>query len=172
MIDIKKLPRDPVRPEKESNRETEIWQPDWKCFCCHDSGIIVPHLAALVIDGYNRDRDKLPRCSQPGCKSGSDYDSEAVRATVDYRIDSLTCAKLDSFERSVWQKTVQARSKRIQEATSALAKEKSLRVRDRTTSEDNSVAQRHRRVVEEDWGLVAATEVEKKWIAGWEKEGI
>jgi len=31
--------------------------------------------------------------------------------------------------------------------------------------------ERHCNVVEEDWGLVAATEAEKKWSAGWEGEG-
>lgn len=170
-MNIKKLARSPVRPDLEPEAETEIWQPNWKCFTCHDSGIIVPHLAMLVIDGYDRDRDKLPRCSQPGCKSGSNYDSEALRATVDYRIDSLTCQQLDSLERSVWRKTVQAKAQRIQETTWQIAKEKSLRVRDRSSDEQIAIQERHRLVNEEDWGLAARTPAEKKWSSGWEGEG-
>lgn len=168
---MKKLPRAPLRPEKEPGAEIEIWQPDWKCFCCHDCGIIVSHLAALVIDGYDCFRDKLPRCSQSGCEAGSQYDSDAVAPSVDYRIDAATCQQLDSIERNAWRKTVQAKAQRIQEATKALASQKSLRARDRSPDEEQGSLDRHRLVVEEDWGLVAATEAEKKWFAGWEGEG-
>ena len=56
---MKKLPRNPMRPDQESGAEPEIWQPDWNCFCCHDSGLVYDHLAALVIDGYDGNRDKL-----------------------------------------------------------------------------------------------------------------
>jgi ABC-type proline/glycine betaine transport system substrate-binding protein len=59
---MKKLPRFPMRPEKESEAEVEIWQPNWKCFCCHDSGIVVSHLAAMVIEEFDFKRDKPPRC--------------------------------------------------------------------------------------------------------------
>jgi hypothetical protein len=45
---MKKFPREPMRPDKEPGAEVEIWQPRWNCFCCHDSGIVHHHLAALV----------------------------------------------------------------------------------------------------------------------------
>lgn len=170
-MNIKKLPRDPMRPEQEPSSEVEIWQPNWKCFCCHDSGIIAPHLASLVIDGYDYNKDKLPRCSQPGCKSGSDYDSDVLRTSVDYRIDSLTCQQLDSIERDVWRKTVQAKAQRIQEATKALAMKKSLRVRDRSPLEEQAIALQHRLVTEEDWELMATTPAQKKWSAKEKGEG-
>jgi hypothetical protein len=168
---IKKLPRTPMRPEKEPGAEIEIWQPEWKCFCCHDSGVIVPRLARLVINGYNENRDKLPRCVAPGCKSGSQYDSETLAPSVDYRIDATTCQQLGSIEQDVWRKTVQVKAQRIQSATKALASQKSLRTCDRSPMEEQGSLERHRLVVEEDWGLVAATEAQKKWSARWEGEG-
>lgn len=167
---IKKLPRAPMRPEKEPGAEVEIWQPDWKCFCCHDSGIIVPHLASLIIDGYDSNRDKFPLCVNPGCKAASKYDSEFWDTSVDRRIEPAVCQQLDLLEREDWRKTVQAKAQRIQEATKALASQKSLRARDRSPDEEQGSLDRHRLVVEEDWGLVAATEAEKNWFAGWEGE--
>lgn len=168
---IKKLTSAPVRPEKEPRAEVEIWQPDWKCFCCHDSGVVAPHLASLVIEDYNRDRDKLPRCVAPGCESGSQYDLDTLQDTIDYRIDAATCQQLDSLEREDWRKTVQAKAQRIQDAAKTLAKEKSIRVRDRSPDENRVIADRHRLVTEEDWGLVAGNSAEKKWLDGWEGEG-
>jgi hypothetical protein len=171
MNEIKKIPRAPMRPEKEPGVEIELWQPDWKCFCCHDSGMIVPHLAALIIDGYDSNRDKFPLCVNPGCKAASKYDSEFWDASVDRRIEPANCQQLDLLERESWERTVQAQSKRIQETTSALSKEKSLRVPCRTANEDQATLDKHRLVVEEDWGLVAQTSAEKRWLAEWEGEG-
>lgn len=168
---IKKLPRVPMRPEKEPNSEVELWQPDWNCFCCRDSGVIVPSLASLIIDGYNRDRDKLPLCVNPGCRAASKYDSEFLDASVDRRIEPAVCQQLDLLERNAWRQTVRAQSQRIQETTKALAREKSFRVRDRNAHEEQASLEKHRLVTEEDWGLVAVTPAEKKWLAGWEGEG-
>mgnify|MGYP004576908539 CR=1 FL=1 len=111
---MKKFNRTPMRPDKEPDVETEIWQPDWHCFCCHDSGIIVPHLAAMIIDGYDPDRDKLPRCVAPGCRSGSQYDSDALRHSVSYQIDDETCQELDAIERDDWKQTVERKFANIQ----------------------------------------------------------
>ena len=168
---IKKLPRAPMRPEKEPGAEVEIWQPEWRCYCCHDSGSIPPHLASLIIDGYDRDRDKLPLCVNPACRAASKYDSEFLDASVDRRMEPAVCQQLDLLEREVWRKEVQAKSHRIQEACRQAAKEKSLRVRDRSQDEEQAIQERHRLVVEEDWGLAVATPAEKTWIAGREGEG-
>lgn len=167
---IKKLPRALIRPEKE-HVEVELWQPSWECYCCHDSGIVVPNLASLVFDGYDSSRDKPPRCIAPGCRSGSHYDSDALRHTIDYRIDALTCQELDSLERENWRRTIESYFQRIQDRIKEAAKEKSLRTGDRTPAEDQAIADRGRRTQSEDWGLSAQTPAEKKWIAGWEGEG-
>lgn len=168
---IKKLPRAPMRPEKEPGAETEIWQPEWKCFCCHDSGILVPHLAERIIDGYDCSLDKIPLCANPGCKAASKYNSEFWDASVDRRIEPAVCQQLDLLEREAWRKTIQVKAQKIQEAIKAFASQKSLRKRDRSPEEEQLIRKRHHLVTQEDWGLVAATEAEDKWFAGWEGEG-
>lgn len=167
---IKKIPRYPMRPDKEPDAEIEIWQPGWKCFCCHDSGTVVPHLASLVIDGYDPDRDRFPLCVNPGCKAASKYDSELFDESVDRRLKPSICQQLDLLEKESWRKSSQTKMQRIQDAARALAKEKSLRQRDRSPVEEQGSLEKHRLVVEEDWGLATATPAEKKWLAGWEGE--
>jgi hypothetical protein len=141
-MNIEKLPRAPMRREDESGYEKEIWQPSWNCFCCHDTGIIVSHLAALVIDGYNSNRDKLPRCVNPGCKPRSDWDSEALTHCVDYRISAVTCQKLDAIERENWRQTVRQKQINIR----ALAQKMNLRKRDRTPIEETEAQRQHEEV--------------------------
>ena len=162
---FKKLPRVPMRREDEPGFELEIWQPSWKCFCCQDTGIVSQHLASLVIEGYCHGVDRLPRCLAPGCEAGSHYDSNALAPSVDYRIDAATCQQLDLTERDVWRKDTQARSRKAREKTIELARQKSLRKRDRTCREEQLALDRHRLVAEEDWGLVAHASAE------WEGEG-
>jgi hypothetical protein len=102
-----------MRPEKEASADPEIWQPDWKCFCCHDRGIVHNYLAKLVIDGYDANRDKLPRCQNPGCEAGQDYDSAVLTASVDYRLTPEICLELDAIERKNWQDYVQQRRQKV-----------------------------------------------------------
>ncbi len=96
-------------PDKEPGAEVEIWQPDWNCFCCHDSGIVHHYLAALVIDGYDFNLDKLPRCHNPGCTSGSHYDGEVLAPSVDYRLTAEICQELDAIERKNWRDYLKCR---------------------------------------------------------------
>jgi len=145
-MNVKKLPRNPMRPEKEPDAQVEIWQPSWRCFCCQDTGIINSHLAALAIDGYEPNRDKFPRCVNPGCKAGDDWDSEALVDCVDYRIDAATCQKLDAIERESWRQTVRQKQINIQ----ALAQKMNLRERDRTPSEEMELLRRHEEVCNAD----------------------
>lgn len=148
--DFPQLPRIPLRPEKEPDVEIEIWKPGWNCFCCHDSGIVVPHLARKVIPDYDESKDKFPRCKKPGCTNGSQYDSDILRPSTDDRIEPLLCKKLDLLERETWHQTMFVYGKRVQKNAENLAKEKSLRVRDRTSAEHQAVQELHRLVCEED----------------------
>jgi len=154
-VNIEKLPRNSMRPEKEPDAEVEIWQPSWKCFCCHDTGIINQHLAALVIDEYDSNRDKFPRCVNPGCKAGDHWDSETLTDCVDYRINAVTCQKLDAIEREGWRQTVRQKQINIQ----ALAQKMNLRKRDaesgslrdhRTPAEEIKAWRRHEEVCNAD----------------------
>lgn len=143
---LAKLPRNPIRPEKEPCSEVEIWQPSWQCFCCHDTGIIATSLAALIIDEYDYNRDRLPRCVNPGCKAGDYWDSEALTDCIDYRISAATCQKLDVIERENWRKTVQRAQINIQ----ALAQKMSLRQRARTPAEQIEAVRRHEELCHAD----------------------
>jgi hypothetical protein len=142
---MKKLPRNPMRPETEPYAEPEIWQPDWKCFCCHDRGIVHHYLAALVIDGYDSNRDKLPRCHNLGCSAGSHYDGYALTDCVDYRLNAEICQKLDAIERENWRDYVEQQRRKLKIDLSAIGK--NLRKRSRTSTEEMEARQKHQAVI-------------------------
>src|SRR4028118_382741 len=104
---MKKLPREPMRPKEEPGVDKEVWQPTWKCFCCHDTGIVASHLATTVIEEYDLNRDKLPRCQNPGCTSGSYLDGDSLTRSVDYRLTPAICQELDADERESWRETLE-----------------------------------------------------------------
>lgn len=60
--------------------------------------------------------------------------------------------------------------RRIQGATKVLATQKNLRRRDCTSDEEYFSQERHRLVIEEDWGLKARNKAERNWFGGWEGE--
>lgn len=161
---MKKLPRNPMRPEKESDAEVEVWQPSWKCFCCHDSGIVASHLAAMVIEEFNSNRDKLPRCQNPGCNSGSHWDSDNLTHCVDYRLTSGICQELDAAERSAWRETLlmqyrnlNARLNQLKEQEQKLAqKMKMPGTCDRTVNDNREVAIRQEEILNADPQKLAA----------------
>lgn len=147
-FELPQLSRMPQRPEKDPGVEIEIWQPGWQCYCCHDTGIIVPHLVRKLILDYNENRDKFPRCKKPGCSSGSHYDSEALIDSVDNRVDAFTCKKLDELERQTWRDTLFIHGQRAKQSAEELAREMSLRRRDRTEEEQYLAEENHRRCSE------------------------
>jgi len=155
---MKKLPRTPMRPEKESDAEIEIWQPTWKCFCCHDSGIVVSHLAAMIIEGFDFKRDKLPRCQNPGCNSGCHWDSDNITHCVDYRLTPGICQELDATEREAWRETLlmqhrnlKARLNQLKEQEQKLTqKMKMPGTCDRTANDNREAAIRHEEIKNAD----------------------
>jgi hypothetical protein len=144
---MKKLPREPMRPEREPGADPEIWQPDWKCFCCHDSGIVHHSLAALVIEGFDSKRDKLPRCHNLGCHAGSPYDEATLTGSVDYRLTPDICQELDAIERENWRDYVLHRRLALKIDLSTIGK--NLRGRSRTSSEALEARQKHQAVLAE-----------------------
>lgn len=103
---MKKLPRIPMRPEQEPGADKSLWRPTWKCFCCHDTGVVRNHLAAMVIEGYDFSRDKLPRCQNPDCQAGNYLDSGETARCLDYRLNAEICQELDASERESWNETL------------------------------------------------------------------
>lgn len=161
---MKKLPRNPMCPKKETGTEVEIWQPSWKCFCCHDSGIVVSHLAAMVIEEFDFKRDKPPRCQNPGCNSGSHWDGDSITQCVDYRLTPAICQELDSIEREDWRRTTELKQKRILEHMAQLSQKMNLRKRERTSEEEMNTRQKHAAVMA-GWGLEAQNDAEREWLA-------
>ncbi|TRU35913.1 MAG: hypothetical protein EWV50_16095 [Microcystis aeruginosa Ma_MB_F_20061100_S20] len=47
-------------------------------------------------------RDKLPRCHNPGCYAGSHYDGATLTGSLDYRLTAEICRELDAIERKNW----------------------------------------------------------------------
>ncbi|MCC5612190.1 hypothetical protein LC612_37050 [Nostoc sp. CHAB 5834] len=139
--ELPKFERLPVNPRNEEE-DKEIWQPSWKCFCCHDTGRIYPTLVRLIIADYDYDKDKIPVCQN--CNAGSNL--MHLQLMIDTRIDFKVCRHLDKFERENWKRTTQQQfeivKKRVDLVTNEIAKAHSLASSDRTANDDREVAQR------------------------------
>lgn len=99
-----KLPPIPLRREDDSNYEPEIWQPDWQCFCCQDTGIAV-NAARMFISGYRLERQKFPVCQNPGCEAGIKFGQVPdLQYSLDWRLEALLCQEADQSQREVWRK--------------------------------------------------------------------
>lgn len=143
---MKKLPRQPMRPEQEPGEDKPLWKPTWHCFCCHDNGIVQSHLAALVIEDFNPNKDKLPLCQNPSCYAGNSYLMGSLKHCLDMRLDSTLCQTLDLEEREVWRQTLASQHnylKQLREEERRLAQKMSLRKRDRTPEEERIIQARH-----------------------------
>lgn len=134
-MSLPKLPRQPMRPDKEDCFDAQIWYPDWKCFCCCDFGTVQPKLAALVIPDYNHSRDKFPVCYR--CEAGSVF---AGRKEYDHRFNRNICSELDKIERDVWVQFVKGKQC-LYEQIRSLSTDMSIRLGNRT-SEEELIAQR------------------------------
>jgi len=143
-MSLPRLSRQPVRPDKEANNDAEIWYPDWKCFCCHDTGIVRPKLAELVIPDYNYHKDLHPACYR--CSAGSAYTS---CEEYDQRFNRGICSELDRIERNAWAATVKQKQRRILDLK-FLANEMSMRSRARTPDEEAEAIRRDEEVCNAD----------------------
>ncbi|MBD1895552.1 hypothetical protein [Coleofasciculus sp. FACHB-129] len=162
-MNLPKLPRDIIRPEDEPGRDKELWQPNWKCFCCHDTGTVQPYLVRMVIDGYRWESDKIPVCQNPSCIAASGI-SQGLEPYLDYRLDAAICQQLDLIDRDGWRETLRnANQRRLN--TQALAQKMNLRQRDRSSTEEMEARQRHASA-REGWGSEAQSEEERQWLVG------
>lgn len=131
---LPKLPRQFVRKEDEPGYQPETWHPEWHCFCCHDTGEVNSHLAKLVIEEYDPNKDKIPRCQNPGCTAGKSLDFLGSKV-VDYRFTAAICQHLDSIHREDWRQTTETKAALIQEKIDQLAQKKSMKKCDRNPTE-------------------------------------
>ena len=100
-MEFQKIPALNRRKEDEPGYEKESWKPTWKCYCCHDTGFVLDRLAALVIDGYDAEKSKIPRCNATGC--GAEVgESLENSGTLDFRLSSEICDRLNQMEKESW----------------------------------------------------------------------
>lgn len=124
--ELPQLPRAIMRKEDEPGHEKELWQPTWNCFCCHDFGIVQSHLAAMVIKGFDSNRDKIPRCQNRGCSAGERYDTSILSSCIDYRFSPEICQKLDAAERETWRETLQMQRQNLKKLNELKEQEQKL----------------------------------------------
>lgn len=137
---LKKFPKKLQRPDKDETIDLEIWKPKWNCFCCHDNGIINLRLAKLVLEDYDHNKDKFPKCQATKCKAGQHYNSPNLFDSVNYDIDPETCNELDKKERDYWNDTVFDKHQNI---VNKLAKDFNMREKDRSQLEQEQAEQNH-----------------------------
>lgn len=143
-MNLPNLPRFPMRPEQEEP-DQEIWQPSWKCYCCHDTGKVAPTLAVLVIQGYDDKRDRIPVCQMPGCRAGDQFMGQEFKGSVDMRLTTTVCQQLDAISREDWRNTLKAHQKRFFDLNCVT----SLRERSRSSTEEMMAYQKHQAVLAE-----------------------
>lgn len=135
---MQKLPRTIRCIEDQPNYDPEIWQPDWNCFACEDTGFAYK-VARRYIDGYNQETDKFPVCT---CSKGQQKIlSEELYPSLDTRLTEEMCKSVDEEARREWQQWAkdkrQRRMARLQavELIDELAERRSLRQQKRTAAE-------------------------------------
>ncbi|MBW4600503.1 MAG: hypothetical protein KME29_13125 [Calothrix sp. FI2-JRJ7] len=147
-FEFKKILPIPVRTELTPKPEGEeiFKMPTWKCFCCHDTGWVRPHIAKLVIAEYDSNRDRTPVCQ--GCEQGRQWFH--LKGNIDTRLHQITCKELDKWERDNWEETVRTQFEKllknkdfVDESVSHIATAKSLRQRARISSEQSYAQYKH-----------------------------
>ena len=100
---------EPIRPEKANSVDQEIFYPEWRCFSCHDSGLIDPRLAKLVMQNYDYWEHKRAACQR--CELGDSYSDHK---NYDQRFTKKVCDELDTIERREWSQFAKAEQRRLE----------------------------------------------------------
>ena len=137
MKERQKLPPLPMRREDDPNYEPEIWQPDYSCFCCEDTGFAI-HAAHMFIEGYEVERHKFPVCQNRGCEAGKKFGQvPALKYSLDWRLDASMCASADRARRKAWREWARGQQQRKQKVEIDLSTiTKNLRKGSRTPTEE------------------------------------
>ena len=144
-MDFEKLKPIPLRPECEPNYNKQVWQPNWYCFCCQDTGFVLERLAAYVIEGYTLGQHKIARCRASKCQAEIGETLEAS-GSLDNRLTREICDYLDNLEREEWALTLKRKHELRKLAlglVDELAERKSIRLRQRTLEEEMMVRRKH-----------------------------
>ncbi|MCG6137625.1 MAG: hypothetical protein MET45_23820 [Nostoc sp. LLA-1] len=152
---LPELSPEPIRDEDQPGYQKEIWQPSWRCFCCEDRGIVRSRLAAMVIRGYNFDRDRLPICQAPGCKAGFNW--LHLEGNIDMRLTAAVCQELDRISRLDWRQTTQQKFINLK----AISQKMAMPGSGERTEQDNREVQQRKAEIEtishEQWMTMRST---------------
>ncbi len=141
MVDFPQLPRLKRQSVKErESGDREIWQPTYKCFCCHDYGYVQPSLVRLIIPDYNPDKDLIPLCQR--CEASDRWQHPDVIPSFDMRFTEEICDRLHEYDRANWRKWAKKRQKndKVIDYSAAV---KSLRKRSRSSEEEYLAQRKH-----------------------------
>lgn len=114
-----------LNPQLEQDIDQELWQPDWKCFCCHDTGLILEHLVRRLAPEYDGTKHKRVVCQNSGCEAGDTH----CTCCHNHQVLPSICQDLDKQERQDWRETLFKQSKQMQERSldlAAIAKAKTM----------------------------------------------
>ncbi len=99
------LPPEPIRPERLGPEAMkEAWKPSWRCFACHDTGIITGYLVFLVVPEYSDKVHKNLACKNPSCRNIAPSSSNP---NYDHRFSIEICRELDKISREDWTRTIE-----------------------------------------------------------------
>jgi hypothetical protein len=135
---LPQLPSEPLRREDRPDYNKQIWQPNWNCFCCLDTGIVNAHLAKKVVPSYQFWRDKLPICNLPSCDASGSF-SHIAEENFDMRFSAQICMELDRLNREDWRRSTVVKADAIQAANS-LSKKMGIAPRDRNGNDQHELA--------------------------------
>lgn len=134
----------PLRDEAQPGYEKAAWKPNWKCFCCHDNGIISERIVKTVIPNYVAGRHKPVKCNNCNIRLGDTlYDTN----TLDLRFTPQICDRLDQDEREVWREWAMQQHERRKSNLDLSKVTKNLRTRKRLNSEQFEAQQRHNQII-------------------------
>ena len=149
----KKIAALPLRKECDPNYEPEIWQPDWQCFCCEDTGI-AKWAIYLFMEGYEQGKCKYPVCQNPGCEAGRSFGaSPSLAYSLDWRLEPTLCQEADLWNREQWREWAKDKQQRIKNTNllksglADIAAKHNLRKRDRSAEEERVAQLRHEEAI-------------------------
>ena len=141
-MNLPRLPRQLARPSAQLDKQ--LWQPQWNCFCCSDTGMVRLNLVQMIIPDYCAREDLRVACQNPGCEASLEFKGDA---NFDQRFTAAICIQLDKLNRQDWKQTVEDRFELIRERMKSAAVGMSLRKCDRTSQEEELAQRQHQEIL-------------------------
>ncbi|GAC1457959.1 MAG: hypothetical protein NVSMB70_02120 [Chamaesiphon sp.] len=155
-----KLPRLERKIIVRAEIEKAAWRPDWKCYCCRDTGYV--KRVDFVIPDYKHSHDPAVICQKKGCHAADWVSNSSVQDSFDLRFTSEICQQIHDIEIQCWRETLAAHHEKrkaglnpeqevqaaVRDAVIDISRDKSLRKRDRPPEEELQQQRRHEEIRE------------------------